>query len=508
MGRRRTLEVNLFTISLPLIAVVAVGGILAPELLASGATAFTEVWFQSLDWFFLGTTTALLVVGLWLAASRFGDVVLGKPGEKPDFSTGSWLSMLFAAGMGTGILFWGVAEPMTHFLSAPGVTGGTPEAARHAMVLTGLHWGLHAWAIYAVAALVLAYFCFRRDRPYLPGEPIRNVFPWWWAKPLAVGTDLLAVLAIVFGVAGAMSMGTFQIQSGLSIIFGTDANSTEGAAVILIVLVAAYTASAATSLDKGIKWLSNINIVIALLLGAFFLIAGPTEYLIKGFITAIGDYLTELPSLALKLSPYKEQEGWLHGWTITYLIWWIAWAPFVGVFVARISRGRTIREFILGVIFVPSFFSLLWFAVLGGCGIYEELHGGGGIGAIVGQDLTLALFTLFKAYPISKVLSVTAILLIFIFMVTSVDSATFVLGMLTSRGSMDPPRARKLAWGLSLGVLGGALTLSRKVEVVRAIAIVGAVPFTFLLVLQVVAFFKALFHDEKVAHEHGERDLH
>lgn len=497
--RRGSFRINLFHVSLPLIAIVVAAGLVAPKTLADGATAFTNAWFQSLDWFFVLSTTGMLVLGLWLASSRFGKIVLGKPGEKPEFSTGSWLAMLFAAGMGTGILFWGVAEPMTHYMAAPGVTGGTPEAARNAMVITGLHWGLHAWAVYAIAALVLAYFCFRRGRAYLPGEPIRDVFPGAWAAPVAWLADLLAVLAIVFGVAGAITMGTFQIQTGLSLVFGVSPVSTAVATAILLVLVAAYLSSAATSLDKGIKWLSNINIVIALLLGAFFLIAGPTAYLLKGFVVAVGDYLTQLPRLSLRLFPYSESESWLHGWTLTYFVWWIAWAPFVGVFVARISRGRTIQEFVLGVMFVPAFFSLLWFSVLGGAGLYQEIHGGGGISGLVQEDTTRALFALFAHYPLTKILSVTAILLVFVFMVTSVDSATFVLGMLTSDGAMDPPRSRKIAWGLALGVLAGALTLSRSIEVVRAIAIVGAIPFTFVLILQIVAFLRALYYDEKCA---------
>lgn len=441
--------------------------------------------------------TGSVVLGLGLAFSRFGSVRLGRDGEMPEFSTLSWLSMLFAAGMGTGILFWGVAEPVTHYLGAPGLEAETESGARYALVLTGLHWGLHAWALYAVAALVLAYFCFRHKRPYLPGEPIRSSFRGIWVEPLSLATDFLAIVAIVFGVAGSLTMGSLQIQSGLSIVFGVDRDSNAVTMLILLTLVVAYMTSAATSLDKGIKWLSNLNVAICVLLGLFLLATGPSLYLLEVFAYAVGDYLRELPSLSSQFFPTPEDGGWFHSWTITYFLWWIAWAPFVGVFVARISRGRTIREFVLGVMFVPTAFSLLWFSILGGAGLYAELSGQSGLSSIVAQDLTLALFTVFKGFPFSKALSVIAILLVFVFLVTSVDSATFVLGMLTSKGSMNPPTQKKLAWGITLGVLGGALAVTRNVDVVKSVAILGAIPFSVLLVVQIAGFLRALWRDHR-----------
>ncbi len=456
---------------------------------------FTQAWFQSFDWFTMLIASGAVTLSLCLAFSRFGKITLGQEGTPPEFSTFSWLSMLFAAGMGTGILFWGVAEPLMHYKSAPGVVHETVAAARHAMVITALHWGLHAWAIYAVAALVLAYFCFRHDRPYLPGEPIRCGFEGAWVEPVAKITDLLAVLAIVFGVAGSLTMGSLQIQSGLHVLFGVDGDSNVVTLAILSVLAVAYMASAATSLDKGIKWLSAINIAICILLGAVLLLVGPSLYLLKTFALSIADYLRELPALSTNLFPGQAEESWFHGWTITYFLWWIAWAPFVGVFVARISRGRSIREFLLGVILVPTIFSMLWFAILGGTGLYVETQGVGGLSEVIANDPTLALYTVFEGLPMTWLLSGTATVLVFVFLVTSVDSATFVLGMLTSQGSMNPRRRNKLAWGVSLGVLGGALSLTRNVEVVKALAILGAIPFSVLLLLQVIGFLRVLHRD-------------
>jgi len=260
--------------------------------------------------------------------------------------------------------------------------------------------------------------------------------------------------------------------------------------IILVVLIIAYTASASTSLDKGIQWLSNINMALAVLLMVFVLSFGPTAHLLRGFVTAVGDYSAALVGLSLRLYPYNEGRVWLETWTLTYFLWWIAWAPFVGVFIARISRGRTIKQFVLGVLFVPTAFSLLWFSVFGGTGLDEEMNGAGGIARLVREDVSVALFSLFDRLPLSQLLSITALLLVFIFLVTSVDSATFVLGMLTTRGSLNPPTSRKLAWGLSLGALGGALMLSGNIDAVRAVAVLGALPFAFILLLQVAALLR------------------
>jgi glycine betaine transporter len=344
-----------------------------------------------------------------------------------------------------------------------------------------------------VAALVLAYFAFRYQAPYLPGAPIRAVFgERRWAEPVARLADTVAVLAVAFGVAGSIGMGIFQLHTGLHVLWGVPLPSRLWSAGILVALVIAYITSASTSLDKGIRILSNVNVALAIALLLFVLAAGPTPHLLRGFVTSLGEYTASLVSLSLRLYPYDRGRSWLEGWTLTYFVWWIAWAPFVGVFIARISRGRTIREFLAGVLLVPSLLSILWFAVFGGTGLAEERYGQGGIAALVREDVSVALFSLFDRLPLSWLLSGTAMVLVFVFLVTSVDSATYVLGMLTSRGSLDPPTSRKLGWGISLGLLGGALMLSGNVHVVRSVAVLGALPFTFVLLLQVAALICAL----------------
>lgn len=480
-------------------AAVAVFGVGWPELLEAAADTITGTVFRALDWFYLSSVTAMLALGLWLALGPYGALKLGRDDEEPEFSTLSWLAMLFCAGMGAGLLFWGVAEPMTHFDQPPLEEAHTPQAARNAMVLANFHWGLHAWGIYCLASLVLAYFQFRRGTAALPGAPIESAFKGRWVVPAARASDFIAVLAVAFGVAGAMGLGVMQIQTGLSLSTGVSSSSTGVAFAILGVLVVAYMLSAATDIDKGIKYLSNLNMALAISLLVFVLFAGPTGQLLRGFVTAIGDYTSSLVAISFRLYPYAALGEWLQSWTLTYLIWWIAWAPFVGVFIARISRGRTIREFILGVLLAPTGFTIFWFAVLGGTAFDIESNGTGGIARLVREDVTIALFAVFDAVPLSGFLVALSVFLVFVFVVTSADSATYVLSMMTSGGSMNPPRIRKLTWGVLVGAMSGALIASSSVATVRAIAISGAIPFTFVLLIQIGALLRSLSQERKRA---------
>lgn len=482
----------LFLLSVLLTTGIAVWGIISPDALGNAAAGVTSTLFSAVGWFFLAAVTTFLLVCLALAMGRHGTVVLGKDHEKPEFTVTSWLAMLFAAGMGVGLVFWGVAEPIIHFSSPPTLEGGTADAAREAMVLTCFHWGLHAWAVYAMTALVIAYFGFRKGGPQLPGEPIRAVFKGWWAPGVAWLADFIGTVAVALGVSGSIGMGVLQIQSGLHVTLGVSETSIPVALAIVAFLVTAYMLSASTGLDKGIRILSNLNMSIAVLLMLFVLVAGPTAYLLKSFLTGLGDYASSIVGMSLRLFPYRDLDQWFQSWTLTYFIFWVAWAPFVGVFIARISRGRTIREFVLGVLAVPTLFSVLWFAVFGGTAIHEELHGLGGISQMAAEDVTRTLFFLFDRLPLSGLLSLTAVVLVFIFLVTSADSATFVLGMLSSGGSLNPSSSRKILWGVLIGALSTALMLTRDIDPLRAIITAGAVPFVLVMLLQMVALLRAL----------------
>jgi glycine betaine transporter len=485
----------LFWVALVLCAAVACYGLWAPGSLTRVTDLLSTRVFTTLDWFFMMSVSGFLVLALALAFGRYGQLRLGGAEDRPEFSTASWMAMLFAAGMGSGLVFWGVAEPLTHFASPPMGTGGTAAAARQAMVMTNFHWGLHAWAIYGIGALVLAYFTFRRDTNGLAGAPIRSAFVGAWVAPVAWAADLVAVLAVAFGVAASIGMGVMQIRAGLNVVTGLSADSgLLGLGVLALLMICAMT-SATTGLKRGIKWLSNVNMVIAILLLLFVLLAGPTGFLLRSFFTAVGDYLTGVVSLSLRLYPYQNIGEWFQSWTLTYFVWWIAWAPFVGIFVARISRGRTIREFVLGVLVAPTLFSILWFAVFGGTGIHQELFGAGGMARLVQENVTAALFALFHRLPLAGLLDATAISLNFIFLVTSVDSATFVLGMLTSNGSPNPPRSRRLAWGTGLTALTAPLVLVGEIRVFKAVMVSGVLPYALVLLIQASSLLRALRAD-------------
>jgi glycine betaine transporter len=367
------------------------------------------------------------------------------------------------------------------------------------MVLTNLHWGLHAWSIYAVCSLVLAYFIFRRDMPGLISTPIRATLPAGrGTRVLGFAADVAATFAVVFGLAGSLVMGVLQVRAGLGEAFGLA--PTNGLSIMILGLLAiAFMLSASTGLSKGIQLLSNVNMLLVIGLLLVVVIFGPTAYIMEALVNSIGDYFAALPSYSFRLLSYEGQMDWSSAWTLTYLIWWIAWGPFVGIFIARISRGRTIREFCIGVIIVPTLFSLFWFAALGGTSIWIELNGGGGLSELVAEDTATALFAFLDYMPFNMMLTGLALVLIFIFLVTSADSGTFVISMMTSEGRLNPRTPLKLAWGTAITLLTLAILLSGSVEIAKAMAIFGAIPFTLILVLQTVSFLRMLRHAEKGA---------
>ncbi|MFP3983370.1 MAG: BCCT family transporter [Desulfurivibrionaceae bacterium] len=481
----------------------AVVGIFHPDRLTEVIMEMTTFSLNSFDWIFLLSITLFILFSFFLAFSRLGDIKLGKQHEEPEFGLVSWLAMLFAAGMGAGLLFWGVAEPLHHYMSPPPEQGAmTPQAARWAMVVTNLHWGVHAWGIYATAALVLGYYGFRRGRPMLASSPIEAIFPGLFGRTLGFIADLVAIVAVAFGIAGSLGMGVMQINAGLAEVFGTPADSMTVLMGILAVLILFYMIPITTTLDKGIKLLSNINLVVALLLMAYILFLGPTSFIFSTFTTSLGDYITNLINLSFRLYPYSGETEWTRVWTLTYLIWWIAWAPFVGIFIARISRGRTIREFVLMVILFPTIFSVLWFSVFGGAGLHLELFGEGGLASLVLEDSSQALFSLFSYFPYPMMLAVVAVFLILVFLSTSAASGAYVLGMMSTGGSLDPPRTLKLFWGAVVAALTAAVLFAGGgVQVLRAIAISGALPFIVIMIAQVACLLTSLAEEAGIIRE-------
>lgn len=478
-------------------AIFAIWGAVAPDQLANIANVAYNFSIHNFGWFYLLATLFFLIFTFYLAFSRFGSIRLGDDDDEPEYSTLSWLSMLFSAGMGIGLVFWGVAEPLSHYLSPPeGVEGGTTEAARISMRYSFFHWGLHPWAIYTIIGLTLAYFQFRKGYKGL----ISSTFIPLLGKRLAAGwlgkvIDILAVIATIFGVATSLGLGALQINGGLRYLFGVP-NTAASQIVIIAVVTVLFLISAKTGLDKGIKILSNTNLVIAILLMVFVWTTGPTSFIFDIFTTTLGSYLQNIVNMSLRLTPFS-RGTWVGAWTLFYWAWWIAWAPFVGTFIARVSRGRTIKEFVICVMIIPSLFAFIWFSVFGGTGLHLELFNAAQLAIAVKEDTTTALFFTLEQLPLGTILAFIATLLIMTFFITSADSATFVLGMLTSDGKLNPSARVKLTWGILQSAIAVVLLISGGLSGLQTASIVAALPFAIVLIGMCFSLLKALQAEDK-----------
>lgn len=447
--------------------------------------------------------TGLLFVCLWLAVSRYGKVRLGRDDDRPEFSTPAWLAMLFSAGMGVGLLFWAVAEPLTHF-SFVRQAVPDPIAAEMSILATNFHWGLHAWAIYGATALVIAYFAFRKNTPMLVSAPIVALFgAERWARVIGWLSDFLAIAAIAIGVGGSVAMGVFQVAGGLDVLLGGSEQGQVLVWVVFVAIVLAYFPPLMVDLGSGMSKLSNAALLTAIGLLVYTVVLGPTQFLLNSVVNGLGDYLWDVVPRGFETFTFFDDDvaRWFKDWTLTYMVWWIAWGPFVGVFVARISRGRTIREFVLGVLFVPTVFSIFWFGAFGGIGLYDTLRGNGALLELTQTDVERVTFGLLQRLPFSTLTTLATIAAAFLFIVTSVVSAAFVLGTFSTGGDPDPSVRVRLVWGAVLAVLSATMVLSGSVEAVKSLIALGALPFVFILVLLVVCFVRALIESEgKDAH--------
>ncbi|MEJ2535099.1 MAG: BCCT family transporter [Gammaproteobacteria bacterium] len=491
LGRLRlSLHPSVFGVSVALIALF----VFATLLNLDSAEAFFSTIKSGLTRYF-GWLLVLLVQGfllfvVYLATSRFGHIRLGGPGARPDFSPPSWFAMLFSAGMGIGLLFYGVAEPVMHFENPPLIEGKTVDAATRAMDVTFLHWGFHAWAIYAIVALALAYFGFNRGLPLT----LRSAFyPILGARiygPLGTMIDVSAVVATLFGVATSLGIGVTQINSGLHFVADVPQGPTVQILLIFGITMLA-TASVVTGVDRGIRRLSEFNLLAALLLLLFLLIGGPTLFLLKSFVQNTGHYLQNLLILSSWTDTYQRDPGWQSDWTLFYWAWWIAWSPFVGMFIARISRGRTVREFIIGVLLVPVILTFMWFSVFGGSAIHAELFGGVNLGAAVSEDISTALFRLLELYPLTSITSVLAITLVFVFFITSSDSGSLVIDIITAGGHLDPPVAQRIFWAATEGIVAAILLAGGGLLALQTATIATGLPFALILALICYCLYRA-----------------
>jgi len=474
-----------FWVSLAVTLIVLIFAIFAGNDLANFANAIAAFITHYLSWFYVLLASGFLIFLIFLASSRFGSIVLGHPEERPEFSDFSWYSMLFSAGMGVGILFWGSAEPMSHFLKPPAGVPGSVEAAQSAMAFSAFHWGFHAWGIYTICAVGTAYYGFRKRKRYLISSSILNFTSnKTRGKIIKSITDLISILAVVFGVSASLGLGVLQISKGMDYVFATDTSNFTGYAIIIILITAIFIVSSSTGLKKGIRILSNLNMIIAIILLLFVFMAGASLFNLKVFVDSIGQYIQKLPALSFKVDPYEPNyELWMGDWTLSYFTWWIAWAPFVGIFIARISKGRTVRELITGCLLIPALFCIFWFSVFGGTAIYMEMFQNIPIGQKIIEDVGLGTFLLFEQLPMAKVTSITALFLLFTFLITSADSATFVISMMTSEGDLEPKLNIKITWGIVLGLLSLILLAGGGLKALQAATLVFAFPFAFVLIL-------------------------
>lgn len=445
-------------------------------------------------WFFVLTVNFLLGFALILAFTRYGNIRLGGPKATPEFTTVGWFSMLFSAGMGIGLLFWSVGEPLTHFANPPlaGVEPRSAEAAKVAMSFTLLHWGFHAWGIYAVVGLALAFFTFNLDQPLT----VRSIFyPLLGNRahgPLGHLIDVLAVLSTLFGLATSLGLGVSQISEGLKFVFDIEISPT----LLIIGITLMATASVVAGLDKGVRRLSELNMAVGALLLVAVLLAGPTLFILNSMVENIGFYFQNFASLSFWTESYQ-QTSWQNHWTVYYWAWWIAWSPFVGMFIARVSRGRTIREFILGVLIVPTLVTIIWVTAYGGSALYEELFLQADLVSKVEANVATAMFEMFALFPMSTLLSVLGVLLVISFFVTSSDSGSLVVDSLTSGGALDAPVAQRIFWALAEGAVAAVLMLSGgenddALNALQAASITTGLPFAMVLILMCVSFYKGL----------------
>ncbi|MCH9702491.1 MAG: BCCT family transporter [Actinomycetia bacterium] len=495
----RSLEPAVFIPASIIIIGLIVFAVIYASTAADAFTRLNSVIADGVGWWYVLVITGFVVFAIYCGASRIGTIRLGEDDEKPEFSAVAWLAMLFSAGMGIGLVYYGVAEPLTHYVNPPeslGVAGQTDEAADQAQALTLFHWGLHPWAIYVVVGLGMAYMTYRRGRPLAVRWLLEPLLGRKRIEgPIGHAVDVTAVVGTLFGVATSLGFGITQIAAGLEDLGWIEINNWWMVGMIAAITVVA-TASVVSGVSRGLKWLSNTNMFLAAVLALFVLLLGPTLFLLQAFVQNLGTYIQSLPEFMLRTAPFSDGE-WLSGWTIFYWGWWISWAPFVGMFIARISRGRTIREFVVAVLLVPTIIGALWFTIFGDSAILRQRDSGTMVvdGAV---DTNTSLFHLLDGLPIATITSLLAIVVIVFFFITSSDSGSLVIDILSSGGELDPPKASRVYWAALEGVAAAVLLVvggAGSLTALQTASIATAVPFSLVMVAACVSVLRAFRYD-------------
>jgi glycine betaine transporter len=486
-----------FYASLLLLTIFVVIGIIFPAELTTWADVGLEFTTVHFGWLYLFATTGFLVFCIAVAVSDYGHIRLGADGEAPEFSYLAWLGMIFSSGMGVGLVFWAVAEPMSHYMAPPlgGAEPESPEAASLAMRYALFHWGFHQWANFAIVGLAIAYVRFRMQRPGLISETFRSSIGHHVDGGIGHGINILAVVSTVFGVATTLGLGVIQINSGLVYVgdigFGADQQL-----FILGLIAVVFLLCALVPLESGVRYVSDANMALAAFLLIYVFFFGPTDFITAAMTNAIGDYFANVMGMSLVMTPYTGDD-WVERWTIFYWAWGLSWAPFVGSFIARISRGRTIREFVLGVIGTPVLLSTLWFSTFGGSALYFELFEGAALGEAVSKEMSSALFATLDFLPGANIISILMLVLIVLFVITSANSATFVLGMFTSKGVLTPKNWLRIVWGLVQVMVAGVLLISGGLAALQTISILAAFPFMVLMIFMAISLLKSLRDEQR-----------
>jgi choline/carnitine/betaine transport len=502
---RARIDPVVFSVTSVLAIAFVTWGLISTSSLGKASGKAQDWVITNTGWFFVLSSTFFVIFVICLAASKYGRIPLGDDDEEPEFRTVSWIAMMFSAGMGIGLMFWGVAEPLTHYAAPPPGTSKaeSEEAMQTAMATTMFHWALHPWAIYAVVGIAIAYGTFRKGRSHLISSAFKPLIGKHADGPAGRAIDMLAIFATLFGSAASLGLGALQIGSGIEYNGWVDSAGKTLLVAIIVVLTIAFIASAVSGIAKGIQWLSNINMILALILALFVFVAGPTLLILNLLPTALGDYASQMTGMASRTaaSGDEDMKAWLASWTIFYWAWWVSWTPFVGMFIARISRGRTIRQFVTGVLIVPSLVSLVWFAIFGGTAIDVQRKTGDLVGKAGSVEPTSALFGMLDHLPIASISTVLVMVLVGIFFVSGADAASIVMGTLSEKGSIEPSKQTVIFWGTVMGGVAAIMLAtggkdgSAALTGLQQITIVAAVPFVLVMAALCLSLYKDLQSD-------------